>query len=220
MSWTTSLPRRLPAPLTRPIVCASRSRTSEFNSVPLPASPTGSDLEANTTVRHRPLTAASPPIAPPDRIDNPPRPELPRPLALFWIKTCKATHPSGRPSPRDEFSYAQNYPKALLGRPTDCTRPIVKQFIRNVRAAKTIADERAVIQKESAAIRASFREETGDHTVRYVMKPGCPDTRAYRDLGATMSPSCSISSLWASELISVKSNVSSFSRLRDSQTSA
>lgn len=42
----------------------------------------------------------------------------------------------------------------------------LKQFIRNVRAAKTIADERAVIQKESAAIRASFREESGDHSVR------------------------------------------------------
>ncbi|KAI5306272.1 clathrin associated protein complex large subunit, partial [Ascosphaera pollenicola] len=35
----------------------------------------------------------------------------------------------------------------------------LKQFIRNVRAAKTIADERSVVQKESAAIRASFREE-------------------------------------------------------------
>jgi AP-1 complex subunit gamma-1 len=35
-----------------------------------------------------------------------------------------------------------------------------------VRAAKTIADERAVIQKESAAIRASFREESHDHSVR------------------------------------------------------
>ncbi|KAL2268547.1 hypothetical protein VTJ83DRAFT_3393 [Remersonia thermophila] len=42
----------------------------------------------------------------------------------------------------------------------------LKQFIRNVRAAKTIADERAVIQKESAAIRASFREESHDHAVR------------------------------------------------------
>ncbi|KAI1654888.1 Adaptor protein complex AP-1 gamma subunit [Daldinia decipiens] len=42
----------------------------------------------------------------------------------------------------------------------------LKQFIRNVRAAKTIADERAVIQKESAAIRASFREESHDHNVR------------------------------------------------------
>ena len=42
----------------------------------------------------------------------------------------------------------------------------VKQFIRNVRASKTIADERAVIQKESASIRASFREESGDHSVR------------------------------------------------------
>ncbi|OBT74554.1 AP-1 complex subunit gamma-1 [Pseudogymnoascus sp. 05NY08] len=42
----------------------------------------------------------------------------------------------------------------------------LKQFIRNVRASKTIADERAVVQKESAAIRASFREESGDHNVR------------------------------------------------------
>jgi len=43
----------------------------------------------------------------------------------------------------------------------------VKQFIRNVRSSKTIADERAVVQKESAAIRASFREESGDHNIRY-----------------------------------------------------
>lgn len=44
----------------------------------------------------------------------------------------------------------------------------MKQFIRNVRASKTIADERSVVQKESAAIRASFREESGDHNVRFV----------------------------------------------------
>lgn len=44
----------------------------------------------------------------------------------------------------------------------------MKQFIRNVRAAKTIADERAVVQKESAAIRASFREESHDSNVRWV----------------------------------------------------
>ncbi|TQN75184.1 AP-1 complex subunit gamma-1, partial [Colletotrichum shisoi] len=49
---------------------------------------------------------------------------------------------------------------------TDSEEEILKQFIRNVRAAKTIADERAVIQKESASIRASFREESGDHSVR------------------------------------------------------
>ncbi|KAL4771474.1 adaptin N terminal region-domain-containing protein [Aspergillus nidulans var. acristatus] len=42
----------------------------------------------------------------------------------------------------------------------------LKQFIRNVRSAKTIADERAVIQKESAAIRASFREESHDSSIR------------------------------------------------------
>jgi AP-1 complex subunit gamma-1 len=44
---------------------------------------------------------------------------------------------------------------------------IVKQFIRNVRASKTIADERAVVQKESAAIRASFREESHNSDLRY-----------------------------------------------------
>ncbi|KAF7192999.1 AP-1 complex subunit gamma-1 [Pseudocercospora fuligena] len=42
----------------------------------------------------------------------------------------------------------------------------LKQFIRNVRAAKTIADERAVVQKESAAIRASFREESHNSDLR------------------------------------------------------
>lgn len=42
----------------------------------------------------------------------------------------------------------------------------MKQFIRNVRAAKTIADERAVVQKESAAIRASFREDSADSNIR------------------------------------------------------
>ncbi|OAL63496.1 AP-1 complex subunit gamma-1 [Trichophyton rubrum] len=42
----------------------------------------------------------------------------------------------------------------------------LKQFIRNVRASKTIADERAVIQKESAAIRASFREDSTDSGIR------------------------------------------------------
>ena len=43
----------------------------------------------------------------------------------------------------------------------------MKQFIRNVRASKTIADERAVVQKESAAIRASFREESHHSDLRY-----------------------------------------------------
>lgn len=42
----------------------------------------------------------------------------------------------------------------------------LKQFIRNVRASKTIADERAVVHKESAAIRASFREESHNSDVR------------------------------------------------------
>lgn len=42
----------------------------------------------------------------------------------------------------------------------------LKQFIKAVRAAKTIADERTVIQKESAAIRTSFREDYADNNVR------------------------------------------------------
>lgn len=46
----------------------------------------------------------------------------------------------------------------------------VKQFIRNVRASKTIADERAVVQKESAAIRASFREESHNSDLRYTLQ--------------------------------------------------
>jgi hypothetical protein len=65
---------------------------------------------------------------------------------------------------QDELPYAQQIPLELFRSLT--WTPTVKQFIRNVRAAKTIADERAVIQKESAAIRASFREETHDHNVR------------------------------------------------------
>lgn len=43
----------------------------------------------------------------------------------------------------------------------------LKQFIKAVRAAKTIADERTVIQKESAAIRTSFRDKySGNNTRR------------------------------------------------------
>lgn len=56
--------------------------------------------------------------------------------------------------------------RSIPTRLADHSVPKVKQFIRNVRAAKTIADERAVVQKESAAIRASFREESHDSNVR------------------------------------------------------
>lgn len=42
----------------------------------------------------------------------------------------------------------------------------LKSFIKSVRAAKTIADERAVIQKESAAIRTSFRDDYIDQSIR------------------------------------------------------
>ena len=63
-----------------------------------------------------------------------------------------------------EFSYAR--PSISSGHVLTTGFHLVKQFIRNVRASKTIADERSVVQKESAAIRASFREESGDHNIR------------------------------------------------------
>lgn len=42
----------------------------------------------------------------------------------------------------------------------------LKSFIKAVRASKTIADERTTIQKESAAIRSSFRENYSDSSIR------------------------------------------------------
>lgn len=50
----------------------------------------------------------------------------------------------------------------------------VKQFIKEVRKAKTLQDERSVVQKESAAIRASFREESGDQNIRFVSSVANP----------------------------------------------
>ncbi|CAI5755780.1 unnamed protein product [Candida verbasci] len=44
----------------------------------------------------------------------------------------------------------------------------LRSFIKSVRKAKTIADERKVIQKESAAIRSSFRDIGIDQTTRRV----------------------------------------------------
>ncbi|KAI5959027.1 APL4 [Candida margitis] len=44
----------------------------------------------------------------------------------------------------------------------------LRSFIKAVRKAKTIADERAVIQKESAAIRTSFRDVGLDQTTRRI----------------------------------------------------
>ncbi|CAJ0626261.1 7039_t:CDS:2 [Entrophospora sp. SA101] len=38
----------------------------------------------------------------------------------------------------------------------------LKDLIKAIRACKTAADERTVIQKESAAIRTSFKEENND----------------------------------------------------------
>ncbi|RCK62619.1 AP-1 complex subunit gamma-1 [Candida viswanathii] len=44
----------------------------------------------------------------------------------------------------------------------------LRSFIKSVRKAKTIADERAVVQKESAAIRTSFRDPSLDQTTRRI----------------------------------------------------
>ena len=68
----------------------------------------------------------------------------------------------------------------------------VKQFIRNVRASKTIADERAVVQKESAAIRASFREESGDSNVRYSIAIWSKGSLLMMVAGGIMLLNCSI----------------------------
>ncbi|KAM0438918.1 hypothetical protein ACHAPT_001679 [Fusarium lateritium] len=95
------------------------------------------------------------------------------PLSRPDVHIDKTAQPLGR-SPQDEFPYGADVPALRAISPRlDRTRTYfvflpgaVKQFIRNVRAAKTIADERAVIQKESAAIRASFREESHDHNIR------------------------------------------------------
>ncbi|ODV94854.1 hypothetical protein PACTADRAFT_50706 [Pachysolen tannophilus NRRL Y-2460] len=45
----------------------------------------------------------------------------------------------------------------------------LKSFIKSVRAAKTIADERSIIRKESAKIRTSFRDVNLDHNSRRVL---------------------------------------------------
>lgn len=44
----------------------------------------------------------------------------------------------------------------------------LKSFIKSVRKAKTIADERAAVRKESAAIRTSFRDAGLDQTTRRI----------------------------------------------------
>ena len=46
----------------------------------------------------------------------------------------------------------------------------LRELIRNIRACKTAAEERAVIAKESAAIRTAFREEDSAFRHRNVAK--------------------------------------------------
>ena len=46
----------------------------------------------------------------------------------------------------------------------------LRDLIRTIRAARTAADERAVISKECASIRDSFREEDNDFRCRNVAK--------------------------------------------------
>ena len=143
---------------------------------------------------HYPVQSAPPPEQPP-------------------IPPCSALAPvnlsaRSRWGPRDQhhdFLYACRSPPSL---DLETETWPVKQFIRNVRAAKTIADERAVVQKESAAIRASFREESHDSGVRCV--PNTHSSRgilAHRTPGETMSPSSCIYSPWARGHILARSNV-------------
>ena len=81
----------------------------------------------------------------------------------------------------------------------------MKQFIRNVRASKTIADERAVVQKESAAIRASFREESGDSNVRLdICAKSIERKKLIHVTGGIMLPSYSTFSLLVNEHISAR----------------
>ena len=65
-----------------------------------------------------------------------------------------------------------------------------------------------MVQKESAAIRASFREESHDSNIRYGGHD-CRESEQGTDDGTdeTMLQNCSTSSLLESAHISVKSNV-------------
>jgi len=111
----------------------------------------------------------------------------------------------------------------------------VKAFIKEVRKAKTLQDERSVVQKESAAIRASFREESGDQNVRSVSSipvaprwntlPRCNRMSKLnrgarpRNAGETMSRSSYTSSRSVNGHTSARSNVSSYLPRRDSRIS-
>ena len=46
----------------------------------------------------------------------------------------------------------------------------LRDLIRNIRSQKTMADERAVIQKELAIIRTAFKEEDVEYRTRNVAK--------------------------------------------------
>lgn len=52
--------------------------------------------------------------------------------------------------------------------PKDTKMGSLKLFVKAVRKAKTIADERTVVRKESAAIRTSFRDPNLDQTTRRI----------------------------------------------------
>ena len=82
----------------------------------------------------------------------------------------------------------------------------LKSFIKAVRAAKTINDERTVIQKESAAIRTSFREDYADISVRrqnvakllYLFTLG---ERTQLGSGRVSQASCILSIYWQEDLV-------------------
>lgn len=65
----------------------------------------------------------------------------------------------------------------------------MKALIKAIRATKTLADERALIVKESAVIRTAFKEEGKSHT----HTTGCPSIeRGGRVNLATTSISCQL----------------------------
>ena len=68
----------------------------------------------------------------------------------------------------------------------------LRDLIKAVRACKTAADERAVVTKESALIRSSFKDEAVEYRHRYV--PVHFDDRILSGIHANVavSPSCHV----------------------------
>ena len=144
-----------------------------------------------------------------ERVSQEHPPHLPpaSPRSTTSTSTFRTRYPP-RPEP-DSHELSFVFPSALELRPCLAHRQLVKQFIRAVRSTKTLQDERSVVQKESAAIRASFREESGDQNVRSALPRlrSPAGRRTHSSTGETTLRSYFTCSLSASARISVKSNV-------------